>query len=71
VIDKQGIVRAQFVNDLPIGRNVDEILRVIDAVQFFEEHGEVCPAGWEKGKPGMKASADGVASFLSQHSKDL
>lgn len=71
IIDTQGIVRAQFVNDLPIGRNIDEILRVIDAVQFFEEHGEVCPAGWSKGKPGMKASTDGVASYLSQHAADL
>lgn len=71
VIDTQGMVRAQIVNDLPIGRNIDEILRVIDAVQFFEENGEVCPAGWEKGKPGMKASPEGVARFLSENAEDL
>lgn len=71
VIDKQGMVRAQVVNDLPIGRNIDELIRIIDAVQFFEEHGEVCPAGWEKGKPGMKASPQGVADYLSEHSGTL
>lgn len=71
IIDKKGMVRSQIVNDLPIGRNVDEILRTIDAVQFFEEHGEVCPAGWVKGKAGMKASTEGVAEYLSQHSDDL
>lgn len=71
VIDKNGIVRSQIVNDLPIGRNIDEILRIIDAVQFFEENGEVCPAGWEKGKAGMKASPKGVAEYLSQHSESL
>lgn len=71
IIDKNGIVRSQIVNDLPIGRNVDELLRIIDAVQFFEEHGEVCPAGWQKGKAGMKASPKGVAEYLSSHSADL
>ncbi|GGI87238.1 peroxiredoxin [Legionella impletisoli] len=71
VIDKEGNVRSQIINDLPIGRNVNEILRIIDAVQFFEEHGEVCPAGWEKGKPGMKASPKGVADYLSNHSDKL
>lgn len=71
VIDKKGMVRSQIVNDLPIGRNVDELLRIIDAVQFFEENGEVCPAGWEKGKPGMKASPKGVAEYLSEHSGSL
>ncbi|KTC64760.1 peroxiredoxin (alkyl hydroperoxide reductase subunit C) (plasmid) [Legionella adelaidensis] len=71
VIDKNGVVRSQIVNDLPIGRNVDEILRIIDAVQFFEENGEVCPAGWEKGKAGMKASPQGVAEYLSEHSEKL
>lgn len=71
VIDKNGVVRSQVVNDLPIGRNVDELLRVIDAVQFFEENGEVCPAGWEKGKPGMKASPKGVADYLADHSDKL
>ena len=71
IIDKTGMVRSQVINDLPIGRNVDELLRIIDAVQFFEEHGEVCPAGWEKGKPGMKASPTGVAEYLSSHSDSL
>lgn len=71
IIDKNGIVRSQIVNDLPIGRNVDELLRIMDAVQFFEENGEVCPAGWEKGKAGMKASPQGVAEYLSEHSDKL
>lgn len=71
IIDKNGVVRSQVVNDLPLGRNIDELLRVIDAVQFFEEHGEVCPAGWEKGKAGMKASPQGVAAYLAKHSESL
>jgi peroxiredoxin (alkyl hydroperoxide reductase subunit C) len=71
VIDKQGLVRSQIVNDLPIGRNIDEILRIVDAVQFFEEHGEVCPAGWTKGKAGMKANPKGVADYLAQHAEKL
>lgn len=71
LIDKKGVVRHMVVNDLPLGRNVDEMLRMVDALQFTEEHGEVCPAGWNKGKAGMKASTKGVAEYLSQHSKDL
>lgn len=71
VIDNNGIVRAQMVNDLPIGRNIDEIIRLIDAVQYFEENGEVCPAGWNKGKPGMSASPKGVAEYLSENSDSL
>ena len=71
VIDTNGVVRSQIVNDLPIGRNIDEILRTIDAVQFFEEKGEVCPAGWQKGSAGMKASPDGVAQYLAEHSGSL
>ncbi|HAF88076.1 MAG: alkyl hydroperoxide reductase [Legionellaceae bacterium] len=71
IIDKAGMVRAQIVNDLPIGRNIDEIIRLIDAVQFFEEHGEVCPAGWSRGEAGMKASSQGVADYLAAHSKKL
>lgn len=71
VIDKNGMVRSQIVNDLPIGRNIDELLRIIDAVQFFEENGEVCPAGWHKGQAGMKASPKGVAEYLAQHSEKL
>lgn len=65
LIDKEGIVRHQLVNDLPLGRNVDEALRMVDALQFFEEKGEVCPANWEKGKEGMKESHSGVAEYLS------
>jgi peroxiredoxin (alkyl hydroperoxide reductase subunit C) len=71
IIDKNGVVRSQTVNDLPIGRNIDELIRIIDAVQFFEENGEVCPAGWEKGKAGMIASPKGVAEYLSEHSETL
>lgn len=71
IIDTNGVVRSQIVNDLPIGRNIDEIIRTIDAVQYFEEHGEVCPAGWKKGDAGMKASPAGVAAYLSEHSGSL
>lgn len=67
LIDKQGIVRHQVVNDLPLGRNIDEALRMVDSLQFFEENGEVCPANWHKGKEGMKATAEGVANYLSKH----
>lgn len=65
LIDKEGMVRHQIVNDLPLGRNVDEALRMVDALQFFVENGEVCPANWSKGKEGMNASHDGVAEYLS------
>lgn len=71
IIDKQGVVRSQIVNDLPIGRNIDEILRIIDAVQFNAEHGEVCPAGWKKGQAGMKATPEGVAGYLAEHADEL
>jgi peroxiredoxin (alkyl hydroperoxide reductase subunit C) len=71
LIDQQGIVRHQVVNDLGLGRNIDEMLRLVDALQFTEEHGEVCPAGWNKGEAGMAGSPDGVASYLSEHSGDL
>ncbi len=71
VIDKAGIVRSQIVNDLPIGRNVDELIRIVDAVQFHEEHGEVCPAGWTKGQAGMKASPEGVAAYLASNADKL
>lgn len=67
LIDKAGIVRHQLINDLPLGRNVDEALRMVDALQFFEEKGEVCPANWSKGKEGMNADHKGVASYLSKH----
>lgn len=65
LIDKEGIVRHQIVNDLPLGRNVDEAMRMVDALQFFEEKGEVCPANWKKGKEGMAATHSGVAEYLS------
>jgi len=71
LIDKDGVVRHQVVNDLPLGRNIDEMLRMIDALQFTEEHGEVCPAGWNKGKEGMKPDAEGVASYLATHAEEL
>lgn len=71
LIDKDGNVRSAHVNDLPLGRNVDEALRLVDALQFNEEHGEVCPAGWQKGKPGMKANPAGVAEYLAKHSESL
>ncbi len=71
LIDKQGIVRHQVVNDLPLGRNMDEIIRMVDALAFHEQHGEVCPAGWQKGKDGMTATPEGVASYLQDHAKIL
>ncbi|MAF26856.1 MAG: peroxiredoxin [Gemmatimonadota bacterium] len=71
LIDKEGIVRHQVVNDLPLGRNVDEMLRMVEALRFAEEHGEVCPAGWQKGESGMTASAEGVAEYLSEHAQTL
>lgn len=71
LIDKAGIVRHQVVNDLPLGRNVEDLLRVADALQFHEEHGEVCPAGWQKGQPGMQATPSGVAAYLAKHSEKL
>ena len=71
LIDKDGIVQSQQVNNLPLGRNVDEMLRLVDALQFTEEHGEVCPAGWNKGDEGMKPDADGVASYLAKNSESL
>lgn len=67
LIDKEGVVRHQVVNDMPLGRNVDEALRMVKALQFNEEKGEVCPANWDEGKEGMKADAEGVASYLSTH----
>lgn len=66
LIDKQGIVRHQIVNDMPLGRSVDEAIRMVDALQFFEENGEVCPANWHKGEEGMKETADSIAEYLSK-----
>ncbi|MGI2114335.1 peroxiredoxin [Shewanella frigidimarina] len=71
LVDKEGQVRHQVVNDLPLGRNVDEMIRMIDALQFHEEHGEVCPAGWSKGEKGMTASSEGVAAYLKDNSDKL
>ncbi len=71
LIDKAGVVRHQIVNDLPLGRDIDEMLRMVDALQFFEEHGEVCPAGWKKGKAGMNASTEGVAKYLAENADQL
>ncbi len=71
LIDKDGIIQHQVVNNLPLGRNIDEMLRIIDALQFNEEFGEVCPAGWQKGDDGMKDTAEGVASYLASHTQVL
>ena len=67
LIDKEGVVQHQLVNNFPLGRNVDEALRILDALQFHEKHGEVCPANWKPGEDGMKESHDGVADYLSSH----
>lgn len=71
LIDQEGIVRHQLVNDLPLGRNIDEAIRMVDALKFFQENGEVCPAGWNKGKEGMKANKEGVASYLAGNADKL
>ena len=71
IIDDKGIVRSQIVNDLPIGRNIDELVRTVEAIQFTEKHGEVCPAGWNKGDAGMKPNAAGVASYLKDNASKL
>jgi peroxiredoxin (alkyl hydroperoxide reductase subunit C) len=71
LIDRDGVVQHQVVNNLPLGRNVDEMLRTLDALQFTEEYGEVCPAGWRQGDSGMTPTADGVASYLSSKGQDL
>ncbi|HMB15825.1 MAG TPA: peroxiredoxin [Pelovirga sp.] len=71
LIDREGVVRHQVVNDLPLGRNIDEMLRMVDALQFHEKHGEVCPAGWNKGDQGMVADSGGVASYLAEQASKL
>lgn len=71
LIDQEGVVRHQVVNDLPLGRNIDEAIRMVDALKFFQENGEVCPAGWNKGKDGMKADSQGVAKYLAANSEKL
>lgn len=67
LIDKEGVIRHAVVNDLPLGRNIDEAIRMVDALRFFEENGEVCPANWHQGEEGMKPSTDGVAEYLGKH----
>ena len=69
LIDKERIVRHALINDLPLGRNVDEALRMLEALQYHEKHGEVCPANWHEGEEAMKPTADGVASYLAKHAK--
>jgi peroxiredoxin (alkyl hydroperoxide reductase subunit C) len=71
LIDQDRIIRHQVINDLPLGRNVDEVLRMVDALVFHQEHGEVCPAGWNKGSEGMKATSDGVADYLTSNADKL
>ncbi|UAW98949.1 peroxiredoxin [Halopseudomonas nanhaiensis] len=71
LIDREGIVQHQVVNNLALGREVDEMVRLIEALQFTEEHGEVCPAGWRKGQKGMKADAEGVAAYLAENAGQL
>ena len=71
IIDPKGVVRSQIVNDLPLGRNIDELLRLFDALQFHAEHGDVCPAGWQKGDSGMKANPAGVADYLKNNAGTL
>lgn len=71
LIDEDGLVRHQVVNDLPLGRNIDEMLRMIDALAFHQDHGEVCPAGWKQGDSGMKDTSDGVAAYLSENADKL
>ncbi|HCK4498691.1 TPA: peroxiredoxin [Pseudomonas aeruginosa] len=71
LIDRAGVVQHQVVNNLPLGREVDEMVRLVEALQFTEEHGEVCPAGWRKGQKGMRASAEGVASYLAENAEAL
>ena len=67
LIDKEGVVRHQVVNDMPLGRSVEETLRMVDALQFFEENGEVCPADWHKGETGLKATQEGIADYLGRN----
>jgi peroxiredoxin (alkyl hydroperoxide reductase subunit C) len=69
LIDKDGIIRHAVINDLPLGRSVDEAIRMVDALQYTEEHGEVCPANWHEGDEAMKPTAEGVADYLAKHAK--
>jgi peroxiredoxin (alkyl hydroperoxide reductase subunit C) len=71
LIDKAGVIQHAVVNNLPLGRNIDEMIRMVDALAFHEEHGEVCPAGWKEGDSGMTASTEGVASYLKENAEQL
>lgn len=71
LIDEEGVVRHAVINDLPLGRNIDEMLRMVDALAFNQKHGEVCPAGWKEGDSGMEADAAGVANYLDKHASEL
>jgi peroxiredoxin (alkyl hydroperoxide reductase subunit C) len=71
LIDRRGAIRQAIVNDLPLGRNADEAVRIVEALRFHEEHGEVCPAGWQKGDAGMTATSKGVAAYLAEHHEAL
>jgi len=71
LLDQNGVVQHQVVNNLPLGREVDEVIRLVEALQFTEEHGEVCPAGWRKGQKGMKADSEGVAAYLAENASAL
>ncbi|OHE16190.1 MAG: peroxidase [Sulfurimonas sp. RIFOXYD2_FULL_37_8] len=71
LIDGKGVIRHAVINDLPLGRNIDEMIRMVDAMQFTDEHGEVCAAGWQKGDEGMKATTEGVAEYLAKNSEKL
>jgi len=71
LLDKDGTVRHAVINDLPLGRNIDEMLRMVDAMLYTNKHGEVCPAGWDKNKPAMSGTPDGVAKYLAEHSEEL
>ena len=71
LIDEKSVVRHEIKNDLPLGRNIDEMLRLIDALDFHTEHGDVCPAGWNKGNDGMNPSHDGMKKYVSENSKNL
>jgi len=71
LIDKKGVVRHQLVNDLPLGRNIDEAIRMVDALLYYEEYGEVCPAGWNKGAQSIKATSEGIADYLASNADKL
>ena len=71
LIDEEGTIRHAVINDLPLGRNIDEMLRMVDALAFHQKHGEVCPAGWKDGQSGMAESPEGVSSYLTENSDNL